>query len=165
MAASLVGQASAAGGEEQALLERLKKLYPSSEITAVSKTPLPGMFEVTMGSQLAYVGKEGRYFVFGRLVDLQNQADPGAARPVGASQRIDVAELPLRDAIVQVNGTGVRKLFVFLDPKCPGCDQLEADLSHLPDTTVYTFLAPALDPDSREAARKQWIVHMPVRAL
>lgn len=122
MAASLVGQAAAAGGEEQAMLERLKKLYPSGEITALSKTSLPGMFEVTMGSQVAYVGKDGRYFVFGRLVDLQNQADPGTARPVAASPRIDVAEPPLRDAIVQVNGTGARKLFVFLDLKCPGCD-------------------------------------------
>lgn len=165
MAAALVGRAGAAGSEEQAMLERLKKLYPSSEFSAVSKTPLPGMFEVTMGSQVAYVGKDGRYVVFGRLVDLQNPADPGATRPVAATLRVDVAELPLRDAIVQVNGSGERKLFVFLDPKCPGCDRFDADLSRLPDTTVYTFLAPALDPDSREAARRQWIVFMPARAL
>ncbi len=167
MAATLVGGAAAApaASEEHAMLERLKRLYPSSEFTAVSKSPLPGMFEVTMGPQVAYVGKDGRYFVFGRLVDLQNQPDPAAARPTAAAQRIDVAELPLRDAIVQVNGSGARKLFVFLDPKCPGCDQLDADLSQLPDTTVYTFLAPALNPDSRDAARKQWIVFMPERAL
>lgn len=165
MAATLAGGAVAAGGEERAMLERLKKLYPSSEFTAVSKTPMPGMFEVAMGPQVAYVGKDGRYFVFGRLVDLQNQADPNAARPAAVTQRIDVAELPLRDAIVQVNGTGARRLFVFLDPKCPGCDQLDADLSRLPNATVYTFLAPALNPDARDAARKQWIVFMPERAL
>jgi thiol:disulfide interchange protein DsbC len=166
LAVTLVGHAAAAAvGEEHAMLERLKKLYPSGEFTAVSKTPLPGMFQVTMGPQVAYVGKDGRYFVFGRLVDLQNPADPHAARPAAAAPRIDIAELPLRDAIIQVNGSGARKLFVFLDPKCPGCDQLDADLSRLPDTTVYTFLAPALNPDSREAARKQWIVFMPERAL
>lgn len=180
LAATLSSGSMAAGSEEQALLERLKKLYPSSGFTAVNKSPLPGMFEVTMGSHMAYVGKDGRYFMLGRLFDLQNQADLTAARQAGtvktalneeqgpkiqAGQRIDLTELPLRNAIVQVNGTGARKLFVFLDPKCPGCDQLDADLSQLPDTTVYTFLAPALDPDSRDAARKQWIVFMPERAL
>ena len=165
LAATLAGGSMAAGSEERALLERLKKLYPSSEFTAVSKSPVPGMFEVTMGTQVAYASKEGRYFVFGRLVDLQNKGDSNAARPTDPASRIDITELPLRDAIVQVNGSGARKLFVFLDPKCPGCDQLDADLSQLPDTTVYTFLAPALNPDSREAARKQWIVFMPERAL
>lgn len=168
LAATLASASVAAGGEEPALLERLKKLYPASEVTAVSKTPLPGMFEVTMGPHVAYVGKDGRYFVFGRLVDLQNQGDAKefkATSSAESAQRIDISELPLRDAIVQVNGTGARKLFVFLDPKCPGCDQLDADLSRLPDTTVYTFLAPALDPDSRDAALKQWIVFMPERAL
>ena len=180
LAATLASGSMAADSEEQALLQRLKKLYPSSGFTAVNKSPLPGLFEVNMGSHVAYVGKDGRYFMLGRLFDLQNQVDLTAARQAGtvktalneeqgpkiqAGQRIDPAELPLRNAIVQVNGTGARKLFVFLDPKCPGCDQLDADLSQLPDTTVYTFLAPALDPDSRDAARKQWIVFMPERAL
>jgi thiol:disulfide interchange protein DsbC len=168
LAATLVGGSVAATGEERALLERLKKLYPASEFTAVSKTPLAGMFEVTMGPHVAYVGKDGRYFVFGRLVDLQSQGDAKDFRAAGSTDpapRIDISELPLRDAIVQVHGSGARKLFVFMDPKCPGCDQLDANLSQLPDTTVYTFLAPALNPDSREAARKQWIVFMPERAL
>ena len=165
LAATLASGSVAAAGEERALLERLKKLYPASEFTAVSKTPLAGMFEVTMGPHVAYVGKDGRYFVFGQLVDLQNQGDSKATQSAATAPRIDITELPLRDALVQVNGSGARKLFVFLDPKGSGCDQLDADLSQLPDTTVYTFLAPALNPDSREAARKQWIVFMPERAL
>ena len=180
LAATLASGAMAADSEEQALLQRLKKLYPSSGFTAVTRSPMPGLFEVTMGSHVAYVGKDGRYFMLGRLFDLQNQTDLAATSLTGAvktalneeqgpkvqaGQRIDPTELPLRNAIVQVNGTGARRLFVFLDPKCPGCDQLDADLSQLPDTTVYTFLAPALDPDSREAARRQWIVFMPERAL
>jgi thiol:disulfide interchange protein DsbC len=168
LAAVLASGSMAATDEERALLERLKKLYPASEFTAVSKTPMAGMFEVTIGPHVAYVGKDGRYFVFGRLVDLQNQGDAkesNAAAPADPAPRIDISELPLRDAIVQVHGSGARKLFVFLDPKCPGCNQLDTDLSQLPDTTVYTFLAPALNPDSWEAARKQWIVFMPERAL
>ncbi len=168
LAATLVGGSVAAAGEERALLERLKKLYPASEFTAVSKTPLAGMFEVTMGPHVAYVGKDGRYFVFGHLVDLQNHGhakESKATQPAETAPRIDISELPLHDAIVQVHGSGARKLFVFMDPKCPGCDQLDADLSQLPDTTVYTFLTPAMNPDSWQAARKQWIVFMPERAL
>ena len=120
LAATLAGGSMAAGSEEQALLQRLKKLYPSSGFTAVNKSPLPGLFEVTMGSHVAYVGKDGRYFMLGRLFDLQNQVDLTTARQAGtvktalneeqgpkvrSGQRIDPTELPLRNAIVQVRRT------------------------------------------------------------
>jgi thiol:disulfide interchange protein DsbC len=169
--------------QEQALLQRLKTLYPGTTFSSVGRTPLPGVFEVVMGSSVAYVGEDGRYFLFGHLFDLQHSRDLTAARraeagPAGAvmariepgkpavpPQRIDVAELPLRDAIVQANGTGARKLYVFVDPHCPQCKRLDADLPQLADTTVYTFLVPLLGWESREAAQRQWVVNMPERAL
>lgn len=168
---------------EQVLLQRLKTLYPGTTFSSVGRTPLPGVFEVVMGSNVAYVGEDGRYFLFGHLFDLQHSRDLTAARqaeagPAGAvmariepgmpavpPQRINVAELPLRDAIVQANGTGARKLYVFVDPHCPQCKRLDADLPQLADTTVYTFLVPLLGWESREAAQRQWVVNMPERAL
>jgi thiol:disulfide interchange protein DsbC len=198
LAAACVATAAMAGGPgapaaaraganlatpEQALLQRLKTLYPDTTFSSVGRTPLPGIFEVAMGDKVAYVGEDGRYFLFGHLFDLQHSRDLTAARQAGAGpaaavmarvepgmpavppQRIDVAELPLRDAIVQANGTGARKLYVFFDPHCPQCKRLDADLPQLADTTVYTFLVPLQGWESREAAQRQWVVNMPERAL
>jgi thiol:disulfide interchange protein DsbC len=169
---------------EQVLLQRLKTLYPGTTFSSVGRTPLPGVFEVVMGANVAYVGEDGRYFLFGHLFDLQHSRDLTAARqaeaepaagatmariepgmPAVPPQRIDVAGLPLRDAIVQSNGTGARKLYVFFDPHCPQCKRLDADLPQLADTTVYTFLVPLMGWESREAAQRQWVVNMPERAL
>ena len=53
---------------------------------------------------------------------------------------VDLAKLPLADAIKTVLGNGERKLYVFSDPGCAYCRRLEAELAKLKDTTIYTFV-------------------------
>jgi thiol:disulfide interchange protein DsbC len=117
--------------------------------------------------------------MFGHLFDMQTQSDLTAQRlaagdvaPAVASQRVqepppkqvDMAELPLQDAIKQVYGNGKRTLVMFSDPLCPYCQRLEAELPQLADTTVYTFLIPILGPGSRSAAEARWAKDVPARA-
>jgi thiol:disulfide interchange protein DsbC len=172
-----VAQPGAALSNEQTLLARLKRLYPTSTFSSVSRTPLPGIYEVVTGSGTAYVGEDGRHFLYGQLFDLQRGQDPAAGRegvgtvrvdtgtPAARPARIDPADLPLRDAIVRSHGTGARRLVVFLDPHSAPGKRLDADLLQLTDTTVYTLLVPMQGWEAREAALRHWAVHMPARAL
>ncbi len=60
VAALLLGWAAlalAADPDEIALLERLKSMYPATQWTSVTRTPMPGVYEARMGSNLAYVGE------------------------------------------------------------------------------------------------------------
>ena len=135
----------------------LKAAYPATEFRDVRTTPLPGIFEVTMGRNVAYVSTDGRWFLFGHLYDMLNQHDVTAER-LEQAQRIDFASLPLGDAITTRRGDGSRVLAVFSDPDCRFCKKLEQELAKLDNITVHTFLYPleAIHPQSRAKAISVW---------
>ena len=139
------------------LVERLQALYPSTRFGAIHPTAWPGVFEVAMGANLAYVDATGRYFLFGHLYDMHQQRDLTAERK-DAMARIDFGSLPLADALTEVRGKGTRTLAIFSDPDCPYCRRLETELRGLNDVTIHTFLMPlaSLHPAARGKAVSVW---------
>ena len=62
------------------MLTRLRTAYPSTQFDAVRPSEIPGLFEVSMGRNVAYVEPKGRYFLFGHLYDLPANDDITARR-------------------------------------------------------------------------------------
>jgi thiol:disulfide interchange protein DsbC len=149
--------ATPASQDANYLLERLQALYPSTRISAIHPTAWPGVFEVAMGANLAYVDATGRYFLFGHLYDMGQQRDLTAERK-SAMARIDFRSLPLADALTEVRGKGTRTLAIFSDPDCPYCRRLETELRGLDDVTIHTFLLPlaSLHPGAHAKAVSVW---------
>lgn len=155
---SVAGVASASpSNTETELAARLKELYPSTRITAVRQSEVAGLFEVTMGRNVAFTDTSGRYFVFGHLFDMREQKDLTAQR-LSDINRIDFTQLPLQDAIKTVRGDGSRMLAVFSDPDCPYCKRLEAELDKLNNVTLYIFPYPleSLHPAAVDKAVAVW---------
>ncbi|MBX9606530.1 MAG: DsbC family protein [Gammaproteobacteria bacterium] len=136
---------------------RLQSLYPATRFGVVNPTSWPGVYEVLMGANIAYVDESGQYFLFGHLYDMKAQRDVTAERKESLAQ-IDFASLPLSDAIKEVRGNGARVLAIFSDPDCPYCKRLESDLRPLTDVTLYTFLMPiaSLHPTAHDKAVAVW---------
>lgn len=163
-AGQAMSQSSASATADANMLLTLKRLYPATQIKQINPTPVPGIFEVVMSQNVAYIDASGRYFFVGRLLDMQTQTDLTAARAEQATQ-VDAGSLPLGDAIKVVKGNGSRKLIVFSDPDCPHCRQLERNLAALTDVTIYTFIYPILNPSSsKPKAAAVWCATDPVSA-
>jgi thiol:disulfide interchange protein DsbC len=154
---------------EAAMLSKLKQKYQNTTFKSVTATPLPGVYEVVMGKNVAYVEETGRYFVFGHLFDMQTQTDmtEGKIASVATANRIDFSKLPLADAVVSVKGDGSRKIAVFSDPDCPYCKQLENNLTTLNNVTIYTFLFPLeqLHPQAKAKSIGVWCAADRAKAL
>src|SRR5438093_13714696 len=122
---------------------------------------MAGVYEAVMGSNLAYVGSDGRHFLFGHLFDMRTQTDLTAPKhatderissdALEALPKIRFAALPLNDAIKTVRGNGLRLVAVFSDPNCPYCKVLDGELAKLDNVTLYTFLLPWISPDRTAA--------------
>ncbi len=140
-----------------ALMARLAASYPATEFRDIRVTPMAGIYEVSMGRNVAYVGSDARHFLFGHLYDMQAQRDLTAER-LEQARRIDFTSLPLGDAIQSVRGDGSRRLAVFSDPDCPYCRKLEQELAKLDNVTIHTFLYPldTLHPAARAKAIAVW---------
>ena len=137
--------------------KNLKLLYPKTKFQSVKNTPIPGIYEVVMGRNVAYVGEDGRYFIFGHLFDMETQTD--LTEDVAQENvKIDFATLPLQQAIKTVKGDGKRIVAVFSDPDCPYCKKLEQELAKINNVTIYTFLFPLgdLHPDAKDKADAIW---------
>ncbi len=144
------------------LAERLPKLPKIDEVT---KSPIAGLYEVRFGgTQILYSDANGDFiFVNGSLVDAKTRVDLTEER-VEKLSVIDFSELPLKDAMVAKQGSGARKMAVFVDPNCGYCKRFERDLTSVKDVTIYTFLMPILGADSTTKSRDIWCAKDPQKA-
>lgn len=170
------GLQTASEREMARLFSALKSRYPGTHFTSVSPSAVPGLYEVVMGHNIALVSaRNPRYFIYGRILDtatLQDLTAPRLAQLQGPSQAssstdhsahseldyvagheavVDIASLPLGDAIQTVKGAGSRQLYVFSDPGCGYCKRLQGELAQLDDVTIYAFVVPFQGRDLPQA--------------
>ncbi len=151
----------AAWADEAAIRKNLAERLPSfPKIDEVNKTPIPGLFEVRIGTDIVYADESGNFLLQGALIDTRTRADLTQAR-IDKLTAIDFASLPLKDAVLIRQGSGARKVVVFSDPNCGYCKRLERDLLALKDVSIYTFLYPILGPDSTAKAKDIWCAKEP----
>ena len=144
----------------KALAERLPNFPKIDEVT---KTPIPGIFEVRIGTDLFYADEQGNHLIQGAIIDTRTRTDLTQAR-IDKLTAVDFASLPLKDAMLIKQGTGQRKLVVFADPNCGYCKRIERDLLTLKDVSIYTFLYPILGPDSSVKSKDIWCAKDPGKA-
>jgi thiol:disulfide interchange protein DsbC len=142
--------------DEAAIRKNLAQRLPEfPKIDEVSKTALPGIWELRIGSEVLYTDEEGNHLIQGELIDTKTKNNLTQQR-INKLTAIKFDELPLKDAMVIKQGNGSRKLAVFADPNCGYCKRLERDLVALKDVTIYNFVYPVLGPDSNDKSRAIW---------
>ncbi len=155
-AAVLLVASVAAHAQEAEIRKNLAERLPGfPKIDEVSKSSVPGLYEIRIGNEIVYSDERGDHLIQGDITDTKSRVNLTQERTEKLSA-VDFKALPLKDAIVYRQGTGARKIAVFADPNCGYCKKFERDLQQIKDVTVYTFLYPILGGDSPEKAKNIW---------
>lgn len=141
--------------EQKVKIEVQKQLGDRAKVTAVRSTPINGLYEVAIGSDVVYADASARYLIQGEVIDLKTGINLTEQRSNDLN-RIKWADLPLNDAIKVVRGKGTRQIAVFADPNCGFCKKLEKSFQQLDNVTIYTFLVPLLSQDSAVKSKQIW---------
>jgi len=146
----------AAFADDAAIRKNLAERLPDfPKIDEISKTPIPGLYEVRVGTDVFYTDEQGNHLIEGQMIETKTRNNLTEAR-LAKLTAIDFASLPLKDAIVWKQGSGERRIAVFADPNCVYCKKFERELQQVKDVTVYTFLYPILGGDSPDKSRNIW---------
>ena len=142
--------------DEAAIRKNISERVPNfPKIDEVTKTGIPGVYELRVGTDILYTDEQGDHIIEGQIVETRTRTNLTEQR-VAKLTAIDFKSLPLKDAMVWKQGTGERKLVVFADPNCGYCKKFERDLQSVKDVTVYTFLYPILGGDSPQKSQQIW---------
>ena len=145
-----------AQAQEAAIRKNLSERLPTiPKIDEISKTPMNGLYEVRMGSDIMYTDAEGNFLIQGNLFDVKQKRNLTEER-MDKLSAVPFDQLPLKNAFTQVRGNGKRKLVVFADPNCGFCKRFEKDLQKLDNVTISHVLYPILGEDSRIKSKNIW---------
>lgn len=142
----------------------LRKVDPAITVLDVGEAPTRGLHQISVKKEgqtgLLYLDYSKKHLFVGSIIDISSRTDL-TKKTVEDSIRIDVAKIPLKDALVLGNRKAKKKLYVFSDPECPFCGKLHTELEGLvkeePDLAIYIILNP-LDMHPNAAWKSDAIV-------
>jgi thiol:disulfide interchange protein DsbC len=109
---------------------RLVAKLPGAKAEDVALSPIPGLYEVTMGGLIAYVSSDGKYLLSGNIYDLDTQANLTAARRNSARAQA-LAAVRESDMIVFSPPNPKMTVTVFTDIDCGYCRRFHSQIAEV----------------------------------
>jgi thiol:disulfide interchange protein DsbC len=152
-----LGVAQDAG--EKAVRERLQSAFPGSPVSDVRKTPLKGIYEVSIGNEIGYVSEDGKYLLHGDLLELGTQKNLTEERRQGARKNL-LAKIGEQNMIVFSPRKPKHTVTVFTDIDCGYCRVLHREMKGYQEQGIavrYLFFPRAgLNSESARKADAVW---------
>jgi thiol:disulfide interchange protein DsbC len=137
----------------------LASKIPGAKAEDLRPTPIPGVYELMRGADIAYVSNDGKYVIAGDLYDLVSNDNLTETRRRSARLRL-LSDVPESQMLVFSPREPKHTITVFTDIDCGYCRQLHthiADYNRLGIKVRYLFYPRSgPDTDSWEKAVEVW---------
>lgn len=113
--------------DAKAVEAALKQTLPSIKPDSVTASPMPGLYEVTVGPKLFYVSEDGRYLIQGSLVDVKAREDLTEKRV--SELRLGALEKEGTENMIIFKPKAPKHVaYVFTDIDCGYCRRLHSEI-------------------------------------
>lgn len=128
----------------------LKGMLGGEEPDNVRATEMPGLYEVTVGTEVVYVSEDARFLMYGNLIDRVKKVDLTRKAQEDAEKAFSVKRKAIMDSqdasktITYKAKDEKQVLTVFTDIDCPYCVKIHDDVPELnkQGITVQYYLFP-----------------------
>lgn len=117
--------------------KELKKMFGGEEADKVTESAFPGLYEVTVGTEVVYISEDTQYLFYGNLIDRKNKIDltrkaKEAAEVAYRKVRKDILDKQDPNKAITFKAKDEKQvLTVFTDIDCPYCSKLHNEVPTL----------------------------------
>lgn len=108
----------------------IAKKFPGTKAEDVRPSPVPGVYEVPMDADTAYVSADGRYIFAGDLFEIDTRTNLTEANRAAGRTKL-LANIDERDTIVFGSASARHTITVFTDVGCGYCRKLHSEIDQL----------------------------------
>jgi thiol:disulfide interchange protein DsbC len=152
-------KAAPAGAIPADVRARVVAKLPGASPDDVSRSPIPGVYEITMGGLIAYVSEDGKYLLSGNVYDLDTQVNLTAARRSAARAKA-LASASESQMIVFGPANAKMTVTVFTDIDCGYCRKFHQQIADVNKAGVRVryMMYPRTGPgtESWQKAEQVW---------
>jgi thiol:disulfide interchange protein DsbC len=105
-----------------------------AKILKVQTSPVRGLWELSIDNKgqrsVLYLDYSKKYIIAGQIIEVNAAVNKTRERidELNKDRRINLAGIPLKDALVLGSNTAEKKVIVFTDPDCSFCSKLHQEL-------------------------------------
>ena len=138
--------------------EALAAKLPGVEVSDITDSPVPGVYQVAVGSKVAYVSQDGRYILEGDLYDLNSNKN--LTEETRAQARVALLASVDRDHMIVFSpkdGNVKHTITVFTDIDCGYCRQFHRDIAKVNalGIEVHYLFFPRTGPNTESWAKAE----------
>lgn len=152
--AALVALFPSAASADATPAEALAAKLPGIDASQLSPTPVPGLWEISFGAQVAYISEDGRYLVRGDIVDMRTDENISDTRRAELASGL-VGKLDESRMVVFSPAEPRYTITVFTDIDCGYCRRFHREIEEYTSRGIkvrYLFY-PLAGPDSPSWAK------------
>ncbi len=134
----LISAAYADTKEEQgfdAVEAKIRALVPNAKTIAISETPIEGILQVQINSDIVYVTANGQYLLQGQIMDIDTRANITDQAKSGIRQGL-LTGLKTDEQIIFAPDKPKYDLLVFTDLDCGYCRKLHSQIKEYNDEGI-----------------------------
>jgi thiol:disulfide interchange protein DsbC len=108
----------------------IAKKFPDVKLEDIKPSPVPGIYQVPVGADTAYVSADGRYLIAGDLYEIDSRVNVTEQGRSAARSKL-LSKLDERDMIVFTPQVVKHTITVFTDVECGYCRKLHSQIDQL----------------------------------
>ena len=139
--------------------QALTKIIPAAHDIKIAPSPVPGLSEVLLGSNVYYATNDGKYILQGNLIELATRTDLTEERMKGV-RKDELGKVEEQDEIIFAAPDERHVITVFTDIDCGYCRQFHREIAKVNalGIEVHYLFYPRTGPDTESwyKAEKVW---------